>query len=175
MTRHRHLRRRIERYLPPTESTVRDDLGDALDALGAWGSLEALTERRLAGALTYGPAVLRGYLPRTWAGVLLWHRPRGYYGWKTLGLLGIWALRHDDEAIEIVAGEKALIYSLPHYSPESYHYRIQREFKTFYADDGAPPATADLSERFDPAARLALRRAIASYLAAWAQRMDSPQ
>lgn len=167
MSHHRQLRRRIARETP--RPPIVDDLGGALDEINAWGALERWTETRLPAILTYGPTALRGYLPGAWAGVMIWHRPRGYYGYRELGVLGVWALRVDDAVVDVAVGRKRLIYQQPLYNPESYHYRIQREFRTDYGDDGAPPAAFDLRARFDRAGRLALRAAVEAALADWAR------
>jgi hypothetical protein len=147
-------------------------LADVLDALNAAGLLADVARKRLP-ILCYGPRLFRGVQPaetgaRVWAGAVLWHRPRGYYGYKTLSLLGIWALAGAAPLVALAA--KTLLYSAPVYNPESYQFQIKRRFDLHYEGDASPPVPAlwRFSLSYDAAQRLAQRAALAEAVAAWA-------
>jgi hypothetical protein len=154
----------------PPLSTVNDDLGGILDALNAWGYLEEYQEVKLKQINCFGPGVFRGYLPTAWAGVVLWCKYRGYYHYQTLYMVGIWAIRAGDNAVDVVIGTKEAAYSQPIFNAEAYYYRIQKEFKTLYQDNGAPPAEDRhlYAVRYDPARRLEIRQSIEKTLKTWA-------
>ena len=159
-TNHRNRRRR-QRHSTPADQrpTQPDGLGDALDAVNAWGYLEDWHGREVLPVSCYGPGVLRGLFPVAWAGVLIWYKPQGYYHYRTLNILGIWALRAADDAVDLRLATCTAEYRLPFFNAEAYFNRIQREFKTFYDSSGAPPPTPPLySTRYDPTRRLDIRR-----------------
>lgn len=165
-TNHRNRRRR-QRYTAPTlpPATECDDLGDALDAVNAWGYLEDWRGRDVLPVNCYGPGVLRGLFPVAWAGVLIWYKPRGYYHYQTLNILGIWALRAEENAVDLRLATTTAAYKLAFFNVEAYFNRIQREFKTFYDSSGTPPQTPPLySTRYDPARRLDIRRELLAAL-----------
>ena len=174
MSRYRHRERRLKSqkytHQPPTPQ-YNDAPGQALDALNAWGYLEDCKEMNPARINCFGPGVFRGYLPQTWAGVCLWYKLRGYHHYSTLYVLGIWALQSHDERITIAMGIKELAYRLPLYNAEAYFHRIQREFKTFYGDNGSPPPEAGCfyTIPFDPSQRLRIRQELRDALADWAE------
>lgn len=159
-------RQRHNRQRPQTPAPRSDDLSRALDALNAWGYLEDCIASEPPTLNCFGPGVFRGLLPQTWAGVCIWYKQRGYRHYQTLGLLGIWALR-GDEAITVTLGTKTLIYRHPIFNAEGYYFRIRQEFRTFYHDDGSPPAQRSYTTVYDPARRLEIRRALESALADW--------
>ena len=167
----RDLKQRVKQRVPPDpQVNLKDDLGKVLDDLNAWGFLDDQQQAQHRSILCFGPGVFRGYLPMAWVGVVLWHKPRGYYFYDTLGLLGIWALRAEPDGIEVVLGTRELTYVLPFFNAESYYYRIKREFRTFYNDIGSPPArdACRLATCYEPARRLDIRRQIEDELIAWA-------
>jgi hypothetical protein len=172
--RYRDLKRQISPPTPPTD--LKDDLGRALDDLNAWGFLEDQQQTRHRLITCYGPGVFRGYLPAAWVGVVIWHKRKGYYFYDTLGLLGIWA-QHSGPDIEIMIGTRHLHYTLPFFNPESYYYRIQQEFRTFYKDSGSPPPPEQRRyvTCYDAGRRLDIRREIEAELNAWANEQDIPQ
>ena len=151
-----------------------DDLGKVLDEVNAWGLLAAQQEAQHRDITAFGPDVFRGFLPRSWVGVAFWYKRKGYYFYDQIQLLGIWALRRDAETIDIVCGLRALRYSLPFFSAESYYHRIRREFRTCYKDNGQPPAGTSLryTSVWEPGKRLAIRRDLEETLAQWAARPD---
>src|SRR5262245_33881339 len=126
-------------------------LGHILDELNAWGALEEVKESRLRRALCFGPKALKGEI---WAGAMIWCRPRTYYSYKTLYLLGVWV--YGEGAIFV--GVKTLAYSAPYFNIESYMRQTQTDFRVYYPDDGRPPMDKPTLALYDPAQRLRLRR-----------------
>ncbi len=167
--RHRRLKHKLDQLTQPPTPAVSDDLGQALDALNAWGYLEDCVERNPAGINCYGPGVFRGLLPFSWVGVCLWYKPRGYHHYSLLSIVGIWAFRSDGQTITAALGQKSLPYRLPIFNPEAYHYRIQHEFKTSYQDNGAPPAASlcDYTTVYQPEKRLEIRAELQQRLVTW--------
>jgi hypothetical protein len=142
---------------------AQDELARILDGLNVWGILEALRAKRFSPNLCYGPKVIGGLTPVPYVGVVLWHRPAGYYGYKTLTLLGVWA-RYEGDNPALLVGVKRLSYSAPFYDAEAYHKLIRRSYDLYYQDDGAPPADATVFP-YQPEQRLSLRDTIATELA----------
>lgn len=140
---------------------VHRELAAVLDGLDAWGVLEATRDRAPKGIIMFGPRVVRR---GDCVGVVVWQRAPGFYGYRTLTLFGVWAL----QAGNICIGTKQLTYSAATYNPESYHKLIRKDYKTYYRDDNAPPATPVWSARYVPAERLALRRQLAEVVRAYA-------
>lgn len=169
MARYRHRQMKKQLEIKPGRVQAEDDLGTVLDDVNAWGYLEQWHEHHLKSVNLFGPGIFRGYVPVTWAGVCLWYKPRGYHHYSSLYLLGIWAVRAG-EGIELRLGVRDLPYALPFFNAEAYYFRIQREFKTFYHDNGTPADASCCSYVVTYAAshRLATRRAIQSALADWA-------
>lgn len=139
-------------------------LAAALDGLDAMGALEALQRQRRP--LCHGPKAVCGLSPAPWSGAVIWQRPAGYYGYRTLTLIGVWALR-EGEAVRTIIGKRLLPYRLDFYDGEAYHKLIRREFSLYYQDDGAPPAPEHWAASFiyDAAARLPQRDTLVSLLA----------
>jgi hypothetical protein len=140
-------------------------LAAVLDSVNALGALDALREAALSKALSGGPLVVQGSAPEPWVGAVIWQRAPGYFGYKTLSLFGLWAVRLED-GTQLRAGVRRLAYALDFYEADAYHKRIRREFALYYADDGAPPSveTAAWTARYTPEDRLALRAAVAAAL-----------
>lgn len=140
-------------------------LAAALDALNAPGFLEEAQKRLPASLLCFGPKLTQG---AGWAGVVIWHRPPGYYAYHTLGLAGVWA-SGNLSTIEIIAGTRSLTYNEQPYNPESYFYQIKRGFELYYGNDPGPPEGASrfFSEIYDPSQRLPLREALRGALRRW--------
>lgn len=149
------------------------ELTQTLDSLNAWGALEDTQACKLLRHLCFGPKAFKGVLPAPWVGVLIWRRERGYYGYRTLHLLGVWALA-ESKGVRVVVGTKTLKYSAPFYDAEAYHALIQRGFETYYKDKGSPPPVE--SQRFcvlyDPAERLARREQLRRAVERWAEEGD---
>lgn len=147
-------RRRANQVMQQT-----DPLARVLDDLNVMDTLEALRRRA---KLTYGPKIITSALPSK--GVVLWQRGNGYYGYKTLKVLGVWAILRD-EATVIVVGSKTLAFSAPFYETEAYHKLIKQNYDLYYTDDNRPPAQPSFSVRYDPEARLDLRETVGKEMA----------
>src|SRR5690606_27984089 len=142
---------------------AQEELARILDGLNVWGTLEELRTKRFSPNLCYGPKAIGGLVPTPFVGVVLWHRPAGYYGYKTLTLLGVWA-KLEGEKPELLIGSKRLAYSAPFYDAEAYHKLIRRNYDLYYQDDDLPPSDA-LTIPYQPEHRLTLRETIASEFA----------
>ncbi|MBL8146738.1 MAG: hypothetical protein JNL34_10170 [Anaerolineae bacterium] len=134
------------------------ELAAILDGLNALGELDKLRESGLSRLLSGGPVAVQGSLPEPWVGAVIWQRAPGYFGYRTLTLYGIWALRNGEET-QLRTGVRRLAYALDFFEADAYHKRIRREFALYYADDGAPPAedAAVWNASYTPDNRLALR------------------
>jgi hypothetical protein len=142
---------------------AQDELARILDGLNVWGTLEALRTKRFSLNLCYGPKAIGGLEPEPYVGVVVWHRAAGYYGYKTLTLLGVWACEEGGKPVLLV-GVKRLPYAAPFYDAEAYHKLIRRNYDLYYQDNGAPPADAQAIP-YQPELRLSLRERIAAELA----------
>jgi hypothetical protein len=136
-----------------------------LDALNAIDTLEAVVRAHVSPRLCSDAQVYDGKTPRPWVGVLMWHRPPGYLGYKVLTLVGLWAVEAQT-GVEICLGTKRLPFARPFFDPEPYHRLIGRDFTLYYDDDGAPPSEPNCRIAFAPEERLAQRKAVAEALAA---------
>lgn len=165
-------------------------LARALDALNAFDALDGLRRLRWPAGGAFGPRPFVGAAPVPWVGVLLWRRAAGYYGYKTLTLMGAWAVEAaavplaapvaplpaesnpDDSASEpppiaLIAGTRTIPYTSDFYVAEAYFKLIRETFTDYYSDDGRP---SDVPPAFivDPKARLAQRAALLAALSALA-------
>jgi hypothetical protein len=138
-------------------------LAEVLDRLNSWGALETALHRVPEGVIACGPTSVRG---NGCVGAVIWLRARGFYGYRQLQLLGVWA--HGTEAVQVTVGVKALTYTAAIYNPEAYHALIRKDYRLYYADDNRPPSAPPLLT-YDPARRLAQRqqveRALLAHLA----------
>ncbi len=149
--------RRRAKQLAPQQ----DVLARVLDDLNAVDTLDALRRRN---KLTYGPQVLRGAT----MGVVVWRRAAGYYGYKTLSLIGVWAVLRDDAANAVpyvIVGKKLLAFSAPFYDADAYHKLIRKNYDLYYHDDGTPPVKPSLAVHYAADERLDLRAPVARELA----------
>lgn len=160
------LRRIAQRQQQEQRAPLQDQLSTALNALNAYGVLDELPTRRLR-VLCYGPQPFAG---ADWAGVLRWYRPRGYYGYQTLTLLGIWATL-DNDAVQIILGTKPLTFKGPYYNAESFNKHIKKRFDIYHEGSASPPSASGsrLTLVYDPTQRLAQRAALETGLAAWVE------
>jgi hypothetical protein len=142
---------------------AQEELARILDGLNVWGTLEELRMKRFSPNLCYGPKALGGLEPIPFVGVVLWHRAAGYYGYKTLTLLGVW-VREESGVPTILIGVKRLPYTAPFFDAEAYHKLIRRGYDLYYEDDGMPPTDA-FSIPYNPELRLSLRETVAAELA----------
>ena len=147
----------------PSPQTPQDR---ALAALNASDSLAALAKREYPRILCYGPQSIRA---AAWSGILIWHHQKGYYGYRQLHLLGIWA-HYVNAELTLSAAIRPLDYQAPLYSPDAYHATIKRGFQLYYGDRGAPPAENDrllYQAAYQASQRLHHRRELTRVLRDW--------
>jgi hypothetical protein len=136
-----------------------DPLARVLDALNAMDALDSLRRRAY---LCYGPKVIRSAAPSM--AVVIWQRPPGYYGYKTLKLAGVWVyLRGTRTAVCV--GQKLLAFSAPFYDADAYHKLIRKSYDLYYKDDNRPPSKPAYSVAYDGDVRLDLRGIVAHEVA----------
>jgi len=172
--RYADIMRRIEgRRQQNTNVPRQADLSAILDGLNALGFLEDVRKKRPRTMSLYGPQAMRGQIKdetgtRQWVGAMAWYKPRGYLHYRTLTLLGIWALESEDR-VQIIVGTKRLEFDAPVFNPESYYRHIKRNFSLYYRGDGSPPPDHQLyTVGYDAGERLAIREIIQSTLGTWA-------
>lgn len=168
MSDHRkRIRRQIKKSINWQKPTVKPTNPQAriLAGLNVLSVLDDNTAKYLRDVLHYGPSSFTG---KGWAAALIWYRQKGYHGYQTLMLFGIWAVDADDTTRLLIA-TKPLKFSAPVYNAESYHALIRQSFKTYYADDGSPPSEDYIiyETTFDPTRRLKLREELATEMIQW--------
>jgi len=151
-----------EKQLAPMRDAQKA-LARALDDLNAMGVLEEMRVKRFSANLCGGPAARDGLMPEPWVGALIWHRPAGYFGYKTLTLLGIWAIQRENVPL-IMLGVRRLAFAAPFYDAEAYVKLIRGAFDLYYDDKGNPPPTPALTFAYDAAKRLEQREVVAKTL-----------
>jgi len=105
---------------------------------------------------------------------LLWYHSKGYHGYQTLHLLGVWAHYHASEIL-ISIGIRSLPYRAPVYDPGVYRVAIQNNFRIYYDDDGHPPDESDRTlyrATFKSTERLIHRQTLAELLEKWRREID---
>ncbi|MEP6987472.1 MAG: hypothetical protein ABI970_17845 [Chloroflexota bacterium] len=142
------LKRIEQRKQHQSSAPVQSLLSIALDGLNAAGLLTAIKRRPPEDMSAYGPKTFSGSvtppkfgdttIPEQWVGSVMWHKPKGYSHYRTLRLLGIWALGKGTTT-RIVIGEKRLTFNAPVFNPESYYHHIKRKFDIFYEGNARPP------------------------------------
>jgi hypothetical protein len=171
--RYTDILRRIEgRRQQQTHAPGQAGLSAILDGLNALGFLDDIRKKNLRTISLYGPKAMRGQLKtegktQPWIGALAWYKPRGYHHYRTLTLLGVWAIEAEN-CVEVIIGTKPLEFDSPVFNPESYYRHIKRGFELYYKGDGSPPAQQLYRAQYDANERLATREAIQSTLASWA-------
>lgn len=138
----------------------------ALDLLNAFDALAELARQDFERILCYGPQTVRG---RAWSGVVIWYHSKGYHGYQTLRLLGLWAHYREGD-IMLSIGIRRLPYRAPVYDPGVYRVAIQNNFRIYYYDDGHPPADGDrllYRAPFKLRERLEHRQALNDLLHSW--------
>lgn len=144
-----------------------------LDMINAFDSLAELTQRSDERFLCYGPKSLRG---SAWSGVVIWYHSKGYHGYRTLNLLGVWTTYRDNETV-LSLGIRQLPYCAPVYDPGVYRVAIQSGFKLYYDDDGRPPDENDrllYQAPYDEKKRLAHRQTLVDTLDSWSREVGAP-
>jgi hypothetical protein len=148
------------------------DLSSILDGLNALGFLDDIRRKNPRTISLYGPKAIRGQLKaedktRAWVGAVAWYKPRGYHHYRTLTVLGVWAIEAD-ACTRIVIGTKPLEFDSPVFNPESYYRHIKRGFDLYYRGDGSPPPPHQLyAAQYDAGERLATRETIQAVLVSW--------
>lgn len=161
--------RRAEEALAPARAK-QNDLGHVLDGLDALGKLDKLQEVLPMTPRLNGPKTFEGVKPVTWVGVVAWRRGPGYYGYRVLQLIGVWAVQDTAGPPLIIVGVKRLRYTAPTYEAEAYHKLLRKTFAPYYDGDASPPqpATRLFSARYNSERRLELRDQIRETLVQWA-------
>lgn len=174
--RYEDILKRIESRRPfgsrPEEEKPRAPQDQVLDLLNAYDTLAELTSRDFERVLCYGPQTVRG---RAWSGVVIWYHRKGYHGYQTLNLLGVWAHYRAGE-IMLSIGTRALPYRAPVYDPGVYRVAIQKGFRIYYEDDGHPPAEGERALYHAPFRlneRLLHRQALVELLQRWRSEIEA--
>ena len=143
-----------------------DELARILDGLNALDALDLLRAKRFSPNLSWGAKAFTGKQPTPWVGGLIWHRPAGYFGYKTLTVIGVWAVA-EAEGPRIIVGSKLLAFTAPFYEAEAYHKLIRDSFDLYYTDRGAPPEQNHwvFTTLYNPTQRLELRDQLPTLLA----------
>lgn len=143
-----------------------------LNLLNAYDALADLTQRDFERILCYGPEALHG---AAWSGVVIWYHNKGYHGYQTLHLLGVWAHYRGDE-IMLSIGIRSLPYRAPVYDAGVYRVAIQNNFRIYYEDDGHPPDESDgalYRAPFKSKERLIHRQTLAELLEKWRREINA--
>ena len=138
----------------------------ALDLLNAFDALAELAQRDFERILCYGPDTVRG---RAWSGVVIWYHSKGYHGYQTLRLLGVWS-HYSAGEIMLSIGVRRLPYRAPVYDAGVYRVAIQNNFRLYYDDVGQPPGDGDrllYRAPFKLSERLKHRQALTDLLHSW--------
>lgn len=156
-------RRRKKKPQGPTPTPVQKDMQRVLDTLNAFGFLDDARQKAPDAILCFGP---KDVFDGNWSGVVVWFRPRGYHGYKTLTVLGIWASAQMN-TVSVVMGTHTLTFTAPFYNPEAYFHHIRRGFDLYYGDDVSPPDGPHqlYATDFVQSRRLEIRDAIETILA----------
>lgn len=144
----------------------------ALDLINAFDALAKLPQGEFKHILCYGPKAVRG---QAWSGVVIWYHSKGYHGYQTLFLLGVWAHYRKGE-LRLSIGIRQLSYRAPVYDPGVYRVAIQNNFRIYYDDDGHPPGEEDrllFRARFSMKKRLTLRQTLVETLQKWREEIDA--
>lgn len=176
--RYAEILRRIEGRKQNNNTPKQNDLAAILDGLNALGVLEGLRKKKLRTISLYGPKAVRGQMDIEgkawqWAGAVTWFKPRGYHHYRTLTLLGIWAVEVET-GTQIIIGSKTMEFDSPVFNPESYYREIKKRFDLYYKGDAAPPPESGqlYVTTYDAGERLALRDTVETTLAAWAAELS---
>lgn len=174
--RYENILKNIERRRPfgsvRKEEKPRAPQDRVLDLLNAFDALAELTQREFERILCYGPQTVRG---RAWSGVVIWYHSKGYHGYQTLRLLGVWAHYREGE-IMLSIGIRRLPYRAPVYDPGVYRVAIQNNFRIYYDDNGHPPGDGDrllYRAPFRSKKRLEHRQALNDLLHSWLKEIDA--
>lgn len=137
-----------------------------LDLINAYDALARLARDEYAHYLCYGPKTFAG---SAWSGVVIWYHRKGYHGYQTLYLLGVWA-HYQDEDMLLSIGLRRLPYRAPVYDAGVYRVAIRNNFRIYYDDPAGPPGDDDhllYRATFQEKERLIQRRALRDILRHW--------
>ncbi|MCY3780905.1 MAG: hypothetical protein OXG78_11395 [Chloroflexi bacterium] len=137
-----------------------------LNLINAYDCLAELSREGYAQWLCHGPKSLRG---SAWAGVVAWAHRKGYHGYQSLNLHGVWAHYVDDE-IRLSIGIRTLPYNAPVYDAGVYRVAIQSNFRIYYDDSGRPPYGEEprlYGRAFKEEERLQHRQALIEIVKQW--------
>ncbi|MEL6525552.1 MAG: hypothetical protein AAFQ07_07560 [Chloroflexota bacterium] len=144
------------------QPTPKNAQAQYLSGLNVLQELQDHANDYLASKLVYGPATFAG---DGWASALVWYRHKGYQHFKSMILFGVWV--HDNTSDRQVSiAKKPLQFQAAHFNPESYFAVIQRDFRSYYNDDGSPPDEQDIlwQASATETTRLDMRRTVADAL-----------
>ena len=168
--RYQDILKNIERRHPfgsaREEEKPRTPHDRVLDLLNAFDTLADLAQRDYENILCYGPKTVQG---AAWSGVVIWYHRKGYHGYQTLRLFGVWAQYRDGD-IMLCIGIRPLAYRAPVYDPGVYRVAIQNNFRIYYDDDGHPPDDGDCllyRAPFRASERLIHRQTLTEILQRW--------
>ena len=174
--RYEDILKKIERRRPfgsaQEEEKPRRPQDRVLDLLNSFDALADIAQRDFERVLCYGPQTFHG---PAWSGVVIWYHSKGYHGYQTLHLLGVWAHYRDGE-IMLSIGIRPLPYRAPVYDPGVYRVAIQNNFRLYYDDDGHPPADSDrllYRAPFKSKERLNHRQALIELLQKWRNEIEA--
>lgn len=167
----RHLRRRIRRAATTWDSDPQpaNTCAHILAGLNVMRVLEDKPRRFMQSVLQYGPHAYTGH---NWAATLIWYRQKGIDTYQTITVFGVWVIETDD-ITTIQIGTKQLTFSAAVYNPESYNALIERDFTTYYGNNGNPPPDTIVYEtRYDVMRRLALRQTLTDEITRWLRQQE---
>ncbi len=147
----------------PKPSSPRDLI---LDALNTYDTLDKLAQKPYDHIIVHGPKVRRF---KTWSGVVIWYRNKGYTGYKVLSLFGVW-VHQNNTSINLIIGIRQLPYRAAVYNAEGYFASIRNDFKLFYDDKGQPPTTDGtilFQTVYQAKERLAYRQTLSNIITQW--------
>ena len=158
--------------MPDAKTNLRSPHDRVLNLLNAFDSLAELTQHNYQHILCYGPMSMRG---SAWSGAVVWYHSKGYHGYQSLNLLGVWAHYRDGEML-LSFGIRKLTYRAPVYDPGVYRVAIHNNFRIYYNDDGHPPEEGDrllYRSPFKSKERLTHRRTLTDILGKWRSEIEA--
>jgi len=169
-TRYEDILKRIAQRKPFGKSQVEAKPRSAydliLDSVNAYDTLNAIRQKPHKRVIVHGP---KSRQRSTWSGVMIWYRDKGYHGYKSLKLFGVWAHQINAD-IFLTIGIRQLTYSASIYNAEGYFATIRKDFKLFYDDNGHPPTDADtilFQTLYNAKERLTYRQTLSKIMNQW--------
>ncbi len=143
-----------------------------LDRINAYDCLADLPRGDYQHWLCYGPTPTRG---SAWSGVVVWAHRKGYHGYQTLTLLGVWAHYAADEIL-LSIGSRHLPYSAAIYDAGVYRVAIRNNFRLYYDDRGGPPDDGSsllFRGGYSDGERLQFRQSLRGYVRQWRSELEA--